>query len=167
MLRIFLTPAGLAPADKKFLLLLGVAYFVAQYDMTVLSLALPNLQASFDISEQDLGKVLGAARLGALPAIFLALLADQVGRRRLLMVTLVGLSLATGLTGFARTTEEFVAIQFVARAFSTAEEIIAVVYVLEMLPPRHRGWGVGFLAAMGGLMLKPALSGLSSAATRA
>tara|TARA_B110000503_G_scaffold118459_1_gene179418 strand:- start:2613 stop:3836 length:1224 start_codon:yes stop_codon:yes gene_type:complete len=151
MLRLFFPPAGLASADKRLLLLLGAAFFIGTYDMAVLSLALPDMQASFNIAEQDLGKVIAAARLGALPAVFLALLSDRIGRRRVLMVTLLGLSITTGATGFARTTEEFVAIQFCARGFATAEEIIAVIYVLEMLPARHRGWGVGFLAAMGGL----------------
>jgi predicted MFS family arabinose efflux permease len=151
MFRIFLPPVGLASAERKLLLLLAAAFFVGHYDMSVLSLALPDMQASFAIAEEDLGKVIGAARLGALPAIFLALLADRIGRRRLLMVTLLGLSIATGATGFARSTEEFIALQFCARGFATAEEIIAVIYVIEMLPTRHRGWGVGFLAAMGGL----------------
>ncbi len=151
MFRIFFPPAGLASADKKLLLLLAAAFFLAQYDMSVLSLALPDMQASFNIAEEDLGKVIGAARLGALPAVFLALLSDRIGRRRLLMVTLLGLSITTGATGFARTAEDFIAIQFCARAFATAEEIIALIYVLEMLPALHRGWGVGFLAAMGGL----------------
>lgn len=151
MFRVFFPPADLASADRRLLLLLAAAFFLAQYDMSVLSLALPDMQASFAIAEDDLGKVIAAARLGALPAVFLALLSDRIGRRRLLMVTLLGLSLATGATGFARTAEEFVAIQFCARAFATAEEAIALIYVLEMLPARHRGWGVGFLAAMGGL----------------
>ena len=151
MFRLFFPPAGLASTDKKLLLLLGAAFFIGNYDMSVLSLALPDMQASFGIAEEDLGKVIAAARLGALPAIFLALLSDRIGRRNLLMVTLLGLSITTGATGFARTAEEFVAIQFCARGFATAEEIIAVIYVLEMLPARHRGWGVGFLAAMGGL----------------
>lgn len=151
MFRLFFPPAGLTRADTRLLWLLGAAFFIGNYDLTVLGLALPDMQASFNISEEDLGKVIAAARLGTLPAIFLALLADRIGRRRLLMVTLFGLSLATGATGFARTTEEFIAIQFCVRGFATAEEIIAVIYVLEMLPARHRGWGVGFLAAMGGL----------------
>lgn len=151
MFRLFFPPAELAPADKTLLLLLGAAFFIGNYDMSVLSLALPNMQASFNIAEEDLGQVIAAARLGALPAIFLALLSDRIGRRRLLMVTLLGLSVTTAATAFARTTEEFVLIQFCARGFATAEEIIAVIYVLEMLPARHRGWGVGFLAAMGGL----------------
>ena len=112
MFRIFLPPAELDSSDRKLLLLLAAAFFVAQYDMSVLSLALPDLQASFNIAEQDLGKVLGAARLGALPAIGLALLSDRIGLRSLLMVTLLGLSIATGATGFARTTEEFILFSF-------------------------------------------------------
>ncbi len=151
MFRIFLPPDGLELADKKLLLLLGVAFFVGQYDMTILGLALPDIQNSFDISEQSLGKVIAIAKVGSIPALFLALLSDRIGRRSMLMFTLLGLSIATGATGFARTTEEFIAAQFLARVFSTAEEIIAVIYVLELLPVMYRGWGVGFLAAMGGI----------------
>lgn len=149
MFRIFLPPAELELADKKLLLLLGIAFFVGQYDMTILGLALPDIQKSFTISEEHLGKVIAIARMGSIPALFLALLSDRIGRRSMLMFTLLGLSIATGATGFARTTEEFIAIQFFARVFSTAEEIIAVIYVLELLPVIYRGWGVGFLAAMG------------------
>jgi len=151
MFRIFFPPAELSSADLQLLLLMAVAMFIGHYDMSVLSLALPDVQASFGIAEQDIGKVIAAARLGVLPAIILALLADLIGRRRLLITTLLGLSIATGATGFARTAEEFIVLQFFARGFTSAEEIIAVIYVIEMLPARHRGWGVGFLAAMGGL----------------
>jgi MFS family permease len=151
MFRIFLAPAELSTDDRILLLLLAAAFFVGQYDMTVLGLALPDIQRSFAIPEADLGQVIAAARIGALPAIVMALLADRVGRRSLLMFTLLGASIATGATGFARTAQEFMVLQFFARAFVTAEEIIAVVYVLEMLPARHRGWGVGFLAAVGAM----------------
>ena len=151
MFRIFFPPAGLESADKKLLLLLGVAFFVGQYDMTVLGLALPDIQKSFSISEERLGKVIAIAKMGSIPALFLALLSDRIGRRSMLMFTLLGLSIATAATGFARTAEEFIAMQFLARGFSTAEEIIAVIYVLELLPVMHRGWGVGFLAAMGAI----------------
>ncbi|MBT4518792.1 MAG: MFS transporter [Halieaceae bacterium] len=148
---LFATPAALGAAEKRLLLLLATAFFVGQYDMTILTLALPNVQDSFSISEESLGQLLGTARLGALPAILLALLADRVGRRRLLVVTLLGLSLSAVATGFAQTVTQFIAFQFCARLFTTTEEILAVIYALEMLPSRHRGWGVGFLAAMGAL----------------
>lgn len=151
MFKLFFPPAGLTRADTRLLWLLAAALFVGHYDMSVLGLALPDLQRTFDIPEEDLGKVLAAARFGALPAIVLALLADRAGRRSLLIATLLGASVATVATGFARTTQEFMFLQFCVRAFGTAEEIIAVVYLLEMLPASHRGWGVGFLAAMGAL----------------
>jgi predicted MFS family arabinose efflux permease len=138
-------------AERRLLLLLGAAFFIGHYDMTVLGLALPDVQASFNIPEQELGQVIAAARLGALPAIFLAMLADRIGRRALLMFTLLALSIATAATGFARNVEEFIAIQFCARALATAEEIIAVIYLLEMIPANRRGWGVGMLMAMGGM----------------
>lgn len=151
MFRIFVPPKDLSATDKTLLLLLGAAFFIGQYDSTILTLALPDVQASFNIPEEELGNMLALARLGAIPAIFFALLSDRIGRRRLLLVTLIGLSIATGLTGFTRTKEEFIFVQLFARGFTTAEEILAVIYVLEMLPARQRGWGVGFLAAMGGL----------------
>jgi putative MFS transporter len=109
------------------------------------------VQASFGIAEETIGRVVAFARLGAIPAVFLALMADRIGRRRLLVTTLVGLSLFSMATGLATSASQFMLFQASARLFTTLEEILAVVFALEMLPARHRGWGVGFLAAMGGL----------------
>ena len=151
MRMLFAIPAELDERDRKVLLLLGAAFFVGQYDMTLLSLALPDVQASFSVAEEDLGPLVAIARLGAVPAILLALVADRIGRRRLLVLTLVGLSLFALATGFSRSATQFMLFQSSARMFVTLEEILAVIFALEMLPARHRGWGVGFLAAMGGL----------------
>lgn len=150
-MRLLAIPSSLNAPDRKILLLLGAAFFIGQYDMTLLTLALPDVQASFAVAEEDLGSMIAIARLGALPAIALALLSDRRGRRRLLVVSLVGLSLFSLATGFAQTANQFILFQASARLFTTLEEILAVVYALELLPSRHRGWGVGFLAAMGGL----------------
>ncbi len=145
------TPSDLEPSSRKLLLLLGAAFFIGQYDMTLLSLALPDVQASFGVADENLGKMIAFARIGALPAFALALLADRIGRRRLLIVTLVGLSVFSLASGLAQTANQFMLLQSGARLFTTLEEVLAVVYALEMLPSRYRGWGVGFLAAMGGL----------------
>ena len=71
---LFATPASLDRDSRRLLLLLGAAFFIGQYDMTLLTLALPDVQASFDIPEERLGQMIAIARLGALPAVFLALL---------------------------------------------------------------------------------------------
>lgn len=148
---LFAIPRDLDRDDRVLLMLLGAAFFIGQYDMTLLTLSLPDVQASFSIGEESLGKLIAFARLGAIPAILLALVADRIGRRRLLVVSLLGVSVCTLATGFAETASQFMLFQAGARIFTTLEEILAVVFALEMLPARHRGWGVGFLAAMGAL----------------
>ena len=150
-LHLFATPADLPRRDRNLLWLLAAAFFIGQYDMTLLSIALPDIQASFGIAEEDLGKLVAVGRLGAIPAILLALVADRLGRRRLMVMTMVGLALSNVATAFASSTEQFMLFQASARLFTTLEEILAVIFALEMLPDRHRGWGVGFLAAMGAL----------------
>jgi len=149
--RLFAMPADLARKERVLLLLLGAAFFIGQYDMTLLSIALPDVQDSFGIAEDDLGKLIAVGRLGAIPAILLALVADRIGRRRLMVFTMVGLSVASLATAFAANATQFMLFQACARLFTTLEEILAVIFALEMLPNRHRGWGVGFLAAMGAL----------------
>lgn len=132
-------------------MLLGAAFLIGHYDMTILTLALPDVQASFNIAEEDVGKLVAMIRLGSLPALLLAIMADQLGRRRLLVLTLVGMSLFSIATAFAQTAQQYMVFQAFVRLFGSLEEILAVIYALELLPARYRGWGVGFLAAMGGL----------------
>jgi putative MFS transporter len=150
-LRVFAMPADLSREDRGLLLLLAAAFFIGQYDMTLLSIALPDVQASFNIAEDDLGLLIAVGRLGAIPAILLALVADRIGRRKLMVFTMVGLSVFSLATAFATNATQFMLFQACARLFTTLEEILAVVFALEMLPKLYRGWGVGFIAAMGAL----------------
>lgn len=148
---VFAMPADLSREDRGLLLLLAAAFFIGQYDMTLLSIALPDVQASFNIAEDDLGMLIAVGRLGAVPAILLALVADRIGRRKLMVFTMVGLSVFSLATAFATNATQFMLFQACARLFTTLEEILAVVFALELLPKLYRGWGVGFIAAMGAL----------------
>ncbi|MEP2989798.1 MAG: MFS transporter [Parasphingorhabdus sp.] len=150
-MNILKPPAPLNPGDKSILALVGIAILIGQYDFSILTLALPDVQRSFDVSEETVGSIIGIARLGAIPAVALALLSDRIGRRQLLLWTLLGFSLFTFATGFAPRVEYFVAFQFLARVFTSAEEALAVVFILETARDENRGWSVGFLAAMGAL----------------
>ena len=87
-------------------------------------------------------------RLGALPAFFLAVVADRIGRRRVLLLTIVAYTLLTGATAFAPDARSFVALQFLARTFAVAEVLLAYVVVSEELDPDVRGWGIGALGAL-------------------
>ena len=150
-LHVFATPPDIGRRDRGLLWLLGAAFLIGQYDLTLISIALPDVQASFGIGEEELGRVIAMGRLGAIPAILLALLADRLGRRRLMVFSMLALSVASLATAFAGSAQQFMAFQALARMFTTLEDILAVVFALELLPATRRGWGVGYLAAMGAL----------------
>ncbi|HKJ25078.1 MAG TPA: MFS transporter [Myxococcota bacterium] len=144
-------PEPLGDGQRRLLLVLGATVMINHYDFGLLSLVLSHLQADLVIPESELGPMVSVIRLGALPSVLLALVADRVGRRRLLVGTLLAFTACTAATAFARTAFEFMALQFLARVFVTAEEFIAVVIVAEELGARSRGYGLGVLAALGSL----------------
>lgn len=130
---------------------LGAANLIDSYDVAILGLALPQIQAGLGIAEGEVGGVTAAIRLGVIPALVLTVLADRFGRRVLLLVTIVGFTLSTFLTSFTRSQAEFVVLQFLARVFIAGESMLAVVVIAEEFGAEVRGWGIGMLAAMGTL----------------
>src|SRR5262249_4400187 len=84
----------------------------------------------------------------ALLAFPVALMADRLGRRQVLLFTILAYTLCTGATALAPDATTFVACQFLARVFAAAETVIAVVVVAEEFEAAHRGWGVGALGAL-------------------
>jgi MFS family permease len=151
LLRFARGPGGVSSDERRLLAVLGFSFLVNQYDMALIGLALPQLQAGLGVAEAEAGPLVGAVRLGAAGALVFVLAADGTGRRALLLATILGFTVFTALTAFARTPAEFVALQFGARACITAEEVLAIVVVVEELGARARGWGLGILAVFGAL----------------
>jgi putative MFS transporter len=145
------SPAPLDARQWSLLGLLGLTLLINHYDFALLSLALPQIQAGLAVPEDQLGGVMASVRLGVVPAILLAFLADRAGRRRLLIVTILGFTLCTTATAFARDAAEFATFQFFARMFIAAEEMLAVVVLAEELRAESRGFGIGILSAFGAL----------------
>jgi putative MFS transporter len=144
-------PPEVTTRQRRLLAVLGITFLLNQYDMALIGLALPQIQAGINVAEEDVGALVGAVRLGALGALLFALAADRIGRRRLLLVTILGFTLCTTLTAFSGTAHQFVALQFCARAFIAAEEVLVIVVIAEEFAAGTRGWGLGILAAFGAL----------------
>lgn len=130
---------------------LGATFLINSYDLGVLNLALPQIQQTYGLSEESVGRLAAVVRLGVLPALALSVLADRIGRRRLLLMTILGFTACTFLTSFARNATEFAFLQFFARTFVYAEDMLAIVVVTEELAPHARGWGIGLMVAFGAL----------------
>jgi MFS family permease len=130
---------------------LGAANLIDSYDLAILGLALPQIQMGLGVDESQIGALTAFVRLGVIPAIVLTVLADRIGRRRLLLVTILAFAACTFLTAFARDEREFAALQFLARIFIAAEGMLAIVVIAEEFGASARGWGIGMLGALGTL----------------
>jgi MFS family permease len=124
------------------------AGFFDNYDSALLSLALKQIQRGLGIAETRLGATLSLIRLGYLASLAISPLADIFGRRQLLLYTIVGYTIFTGLTALAPRTDSFVGAQFVARAFSGAEATVSVVILAEEVDAAVRGWALGMQGAL-------------------
>ena len=147
---------GLSHQHRRLLLLLATATLFEGYDRFILSLALPYIAADLGVISQGAGKeaaegalgwALSLIRMGALLAVPLCLMADRVGRRGVLLVTVLGYTVVTALTGLSRGLTDLIALQFIAAMFLTAELALAQVVITEEFPPTARATGQGLLGA--------------------
>lgn len=142
-------PAGL---ERHHIALVGVVSFAAlfeNYDISMLSAALKQIRESFGLEQAEMSSMIAWVRVGAIPAFFILPLADRIGRRRVFLAAIIGMSIGTVLSAFAQTPIQFIAAQTLTRPFIVASIVTAVVIIAEELPAEHRGWGIGMLGAIG------------------
>jgi MFS family permease len=136
---------GLQRIHYQLLLLLGAAAFFDGYDTAVKSVALKQIRETFDLTSSGGSAVLAIITLGALPAMALTRLADRLGRRRLLMWTVLGYTTFSGLTALSPNWAAFAGLQVIANVFIVAESAIVWTYAAEELPAKARGFGFGLI----------------------
>jgi putative MFS transporter len=137
--------------DDRMLAVLGFVSFALlfeNYDVSLLANTLKYIAEDLGIAEAELGFFQMLIRLGALPAFFIVPFVDRLGRRRLFLASLIGMSIGTLMTAFAQSAGQFVACQMVTRTFVLTASAVSVVMVAEELPAAVRGWGIGILAAV-------------------
>ena len=142
-------PATVPPEHLRLLGAVALASLFENFDQAMLTQAIKQIAADFSIAEQALGSLLGWVRLGAVPALLLIPFADRLGRRRLFLVSTLGMSLATVACAFTPTATAFVLLQMLARTFMVTLAATAFVIVSEEVAAEHRGWSIGVLGALG------------------
>lgn len=144
-------PASLTRHQLRVLRVVGVASLFANYGLAIMGLALVQIQAGLHISEAAVGGVTAFVQLGMIPALLLSVLADHAGRRRLLLLTILGFALCTAVTALVQDAQQFMAMQFLARSFIASEMMLAFVVIAEEYDADTRGWGIGIVGALGAL----------------
>ena len=84
--------------ERSHYVLLGLvasASFFEGYDFIILNLILPLIQKEFSLSIQGTGLAVSAIAVGTIVAFFVIRQGDRIGRRPLLMYTVLGYTIAT------------------------------------------------------------------------
>lgn len=137
------------------LLPLSLVGFFLNYDTGLLSLAAPTIAEGLDVSVARFGIGVAVIRVAALGSMPILRLADRVGRRRMLLVSVLAFTVATAATSLAWGLVSFVVFQMVARLFLATEESLAGIVISEEVRPDRRGAGLTLLGiiAMAGFGL--------------
>ncbi|MEY2470504.1 MAG: hypothetical protein QOF21_3202, partial [Actinomycetota bacterium] len=147
-------------ADPRYLrmllvLLISAAFFEG-YDGSILALLLSDIQSTFRVSEATLGVTRIPIELGLFVAFFVTRLSDRLGRRPLLLWSVVGYTIFTAATAFSWDIWSFAFFQFGSRVFLGAEYAVGVTMIVEEFPAGKRGRALGTLltfAALGTIVV--------------
>ena len=134
---------------------LSLVGFFLNYDTGLLSLAAPAIADGLDVSVARFGIGVAVIRVAALGSMPVLRVADRVGRRRMLLVSVLAFTVATAATSLAWGLVSFVVFQMVARLFLATEESLAGIVISEEVRPDRRGAGLTLLGiiAMAGFGL--------------
>ncbi len=124
---------------------LSLVGFFLNYDTGLLSLAAPAIAEGLDVSVATFGIGVAVIRVAALGSMPVLRLADRVGRRQMLLVSVLAFTIATGATALAWSLAAFVLFQMAARLFLATEESLAGIVISEEVRPDRRGAGLTLL----------------------
>jgi len=133
---------------RRVLRLLGLAIFFEGYGRSFVSIVLPYVGDDLGASPGDLSYALALIGTGSLGVLVLGPLADRFGRRRLLLASVLLLSVLGALTAGASTLPWVVIVQAGARMFQEGALFAAAVIAAEEMPASERGTAQGLLGTV-------------------
>ncbi len=131
-------------------------------DATIANVALPHMRGSVSASPDQITWVLTSYIVAA--AIMTPLtgwLAGRIGRKRLMQISIIGFTIASGLCGIATGLSELVGFRLLQGMFGAALVPMSQAILLDINPPERHGpamaiWGMG---AILGPIIGPTLGG--------
>lgn len=126
--------------------LAGIAWLVESYDIGIIGNLLPTLEKQFQINAFLQGALVIASTLGIVVAVIPAgLLADSIGRKRLLVAGTAWYSIFSFLGGFAPNPTMIIVLRFVAGLGMGAIFPVPYAMAAELIPKHFRGAMTGVL----------------------
>jgi MFS transporter, DHA2 family, multidrug resistance protein len=139
-----------------------LASIMQAIDNTIANVALPRIQGSLSATQDQMAWVLTSYIIAA--AIMTPLsgwLAGQMGRKRILLYSIVGFTLASMLCGLAQTLPQIVAARLLQGLCGAALVPMSQAVLLDINPPAHhaRAMAIWVMAVTIGPIIGPALGG--------
>jgi MFS family permease len=125
------------------------------YTLSIVGVASPWIAKSFALDERKLAKLFAWMAVSAFGSLLLARLADRIGRRRVILGSLLLAPMFTAGAALAPNAKIFAGCEIVVSALLGGSVSSAIVFLAEELPMRLRSRGQAFAAfasAIGGVL---------------
>lgn len=131
-------------------------------DITIINVALPDMQGSFSASPDEITWILTSYLVAS--GIMLPLtgyLSDKIGRKKYLIISIAGFTVTSGFCGLSQNLTEIVLFRTLQGAFGASLIPLSQAIMADTFPPEERGkamsiWGAGVTI---GPVLGPTLGG--------
>ena len=158
-----MTHAYPAPALRNLITLFTMmGGFMTQLDTTIANVALPHMQATTAASHEQITWVLTSyIVMAAMLTPLAGWLATRFGRRKVVITSVIGFTLASVLCGLAANFDQLIAFRILQGVLGAALLPMSQAIMIDINPPDRRGkamalWGMG---AVMGPILGPVLGG--------
>ena len=139
-------PVPFTPEQAGRLCALAAVALLANFAGSLLSQNGDAVTSAFGRSDQALGAALAIARAGVLVSLVAIALADRLGRRKLILVALVGACAFNLVSAVSPTFEIFTGAQTVTRALVNTALVVAGIAAVEEAPEGARAFATGMFA---------------------
>jgi MFS family permease len=144
-----------APGAVTIITAIVILLIYQGYSLSIVGVASPWIAKSFGLDEAKLAELFAWMSLSAFGALILARLADRVGRRLIILSSLVLAPLCAGGAALARRPMSFALFEILISALLGGSVSSAIVLLAEELPVEQRARGQAFAAsasAAGGVL---------------
>ncbi|MDE2596632.1 MAG: DHA2 family efflux MFS transporter permease subunit [Sphingomonadales bacterium] len=156
------------PRTRRLIMLFAmVGAVMNQVDTTIANVALPHMQGSTSASREQITWVLTSYIVAsAICTPLTGWLASRFGRKRLMLVSILGFTFVSGLCGIAANLGQLIAFRLLQGMFGSALVPMSQATMLDITPPEEHGKAMALfgLAAILGPLAGPLLGGYLTSA---
>lgn len=139
---------------ERLLWVLSAATFLIFFQAYMVAPLIPRLAVAFEVSEQGIGLIVPAYMIPyGIATLFYGLLSDRLGRRRILLTSLLAFAALTTLTATARSASELIVWRLLTGLGASGVVPLGLALIGDLFPYERRGRPLGWLfGAMAGGM---------------